>query len=492
MGVESLFRRVKVIEDIIGASTRPKLEFYDDKFFTYGGEQVIPFTLRPYQKEDLIAFRGMSHPKMFLEYNRRAGKDSFCWPLAVNEALRVKGNYAYMLPDREQASKVIWRGAMIDKVTKVANRFIDMIPKQEIKSINGQEKIITLRNGSVIYLVGASRPNSLRGVNVTGIVYSEFAFYASYEVYQILQPVIAESKGWQIIITTPSDFGFSHKLFKRLSMSDQWYTRRETVETLVDEKGNRYITEEDVSQAAVDGNMSEWMVRREFYCEPALDTHTLYYAKELKDMEDDGRMRPTTINHKLPVHFSMDLGSDGTPIIGFQVAVSGAITVVFYLKPSDEVHTYGFYWGKIQEFSSKNTAVMGKLVLPHDSVKRQVNESSISSAYSDFRNMGADVVKLKRVGNKDSLINLSKHYIAKTTIDVSFTHLIEALSAYSRKYDDKTKTFSSTPCHDWSSHPSDCFQYLCQSVEEGHLSLTSSVPYNRLSKRSHARKINML
>ena len=35
--------------------------------------------------------------------------------------------------------------------------------------------------------------------------------------------------------------------------------------------------------------------------------------------------------------------------------------------------------------------------------------------------------------------------------------LVQALRAYHFKYDEETKTFSSEPEHDWSSHPCDAF-----------------------------------
>lgn len=483
MAISGMGNRVRNLEKSMAKEESVAISFPEGEFFLYGGRKGVPYSLRGYQKRDLSIFRGMEHPKMYLRYPRRAGKDSWCWPIMVSEALRIPGNYAYMLPDREQAAKVIWRGAMIDKNTKMANRFMDMIPKEEILSVNNQEKILTLKNGSVIYLVGASRPDSLRGINLTGIVYSEFDFYHSFEAYQVIQPVIAESKGWQIIISTPNDFGFAYKLFKRLSVDPTWYTRKETVETLVDEDNKPFMSLEDVKQASIDGNMPDWMVRREFYCEPALNSSTLYFAEEMRDMETQGRQTKLTVDHRIPVHFAFDLGSDGTPIIGFQVLYSGEIKIIFYSKPEDEVKTYSFYWNKCKEFINSTNAVMGYVILPHDSAKRQVNESSISSAYNDFKSMGAPAIKLKRVGDKDALINLAKHYLRKTYIDDRFTHLIEALCAYSRKFDSVTRVYSTKPLHDWSSHPSDCFQYLCQSIEEGHLALTSSKVYNRLRRK---------
>ncbi len=452
-----------------------EFEFFKDKFCTYNGKPIIPYKLRSYQQKDLIDFKSMKQPKMYLHYPRRSGKDTWCFPVLLDYALENVGNYAYILPDREQASKVIWRGMIIDRSDNIENpevfRFLDMIPSDMIVKKNDQEKIITLKNGSVIYLGGATRPDSLRGINLRGIVFSEFGFYRSYDVYQVLQPVITQSKAWVLINTTPNDYNFSWRLFKSLQYDDRWITRLETVETLVDENNNRYITDKDVEDCKIDGNMPDYMVKREFYCEPSLNSDCLYYAHEMKAIDDEDRICDVQIKHNLPIHFAFDLGSDATPIIGFQVELGGTIRVVFYHTPTTEVYTYGWYYTLIKEYTLKNNAIMGKCILPHDSVKRQIGETTISTAKQSFKDAGADVVVLKRCNNKDALINLSKVYLNKVIIDKKATHLTDSLSAYSREYNDKDKIFGKKPKHDWACHASDCWQYVSQSIEEGNLSV---------------------
>lgn len=438
----------------------------------YKGKPLLPFVFRNYQERDYLKFRSMKQAKLFLMYPRRSGKDSFCWALCVTEALTVPGNYCYVLPDREQAGRVIWRGAMIDKHTKKAIRFLDMIPPELIKKKNDQLKTIELVNGSVIYLIGANRPNSLRGVNLTGTIFSEFAFCPTDDAYLIVLPVIAESKGWMVLNTTPNGFNFAWSLFKKLKYDKDWHAVIETVETLKDEKGNRYISDEDIERAVGDGNMPEGLVRQEFYCEPMLNQDELYYAFDIELMKTSGRLGPIEPDRHLHMHFVFDLGSDATPIIGFQVSTSGKIFIVFFHTPTEDVKTYGWYYNLVTSYVNSNSLIMGKIILPHDSVKRQVNESSVSNAYTDFRKLGADVVKLKRVGNKDSLINLSKIYLARTHINDKCEYLIEALSNYKRDYDKKLNTFHSKPRHDWASHPADCYQYLAQAVEEGQLAIS--------------------
>ena len=466
---------------------RQALRFFSDRFCTCRNDSIFPFELRPYQKEDIRAFKSRQYVGFYDRTSRRGGKDSKCWPMTIDAALEYPGNYMYCFITVEQANKVIWLGGMQDKEKGHMVKFMDMLPMQEIKTIDKQKKIIEFKNKSVIYLAGANHADRMRGVSLNGAVYSEFDFYPSYEIYYIMQPVFIESKGWQYIISTVNNVGYASRLFNRFKSDKNWRVITRTVEDLVDENGERYITDEDVQRAAANANMPDWMIRREFYCEPALDTTTLYFGAEMADMEKERRCTEEILpDTRHPIHFAMDLGMDGTPIIGFQVKLDGRINIVFYHKPINEVKTYSWYWNTIKEFAIKKNLCVGKLILPHDSVKRQISESKITSAYGDFSALGADVVKLKRVGNKDSLINLAKAYLPKIHIDKKQGEsLVDALCAYSRKYDADRDVYGDRPVHDWSSHPADCLQYVVQAIEERKLAGASShgQKYNVLKER---------
>jgi len=456
-----------------------KLVFFDDKPPLYDGKPLFPFSYRTYQIRDYKRFRSMEQPLFFLMYARRSGKDAFCWSVCVSEALRVPGNYVYVLPNYKQAKRVIWNGGMIDKKTKLFTRYYNLIPKDFIIGANAQELTISLSNGSIINLVGTLDPETARGTNATGFVFSEFAFYKTIEAYQVIQPIVTEAKSWILINTTPNGFNFSWRLFNELKYNNRWYTNKETVETLVDESGNRYITEQDITEYVENGGCSPGQVRQEFYCEPVLNEDELYYGEELTEMRKSGRIRENTLIAGLPMHFVFDLGNDATPIIGFQLDLSGTPVISYYFKPIKSVKPWNFYWNEINTYVNKNNLSRGKFVLPHDSANRSRSVSAVSSAALDFRNLGADVIVLKRKSEKDALISLSKVYLPKTIINNSCEHLIDALSSYNRKYDEKNDIFSDKPTHDWASHPSDAYQYLCQAIYEG-----LAKPRNRISYRT--------
>jgi hypothetical protein len=59
-------------------------------------------------------------------------------------------------------------------------------------------------------------------------------------------------------------------------------------------------------------------------------------------------------------------------------------------------------------------------------------------------------------------IDTTRTYLNKCWFDADNTKKgLEALLQYRSSYDDKKKIWSQRPVHDWTSHASDAFRYLC-------------------------------
>ena len=107
--------------------------------------------------------------------------------------------YWHMLPQKEQARKAIWTSVN----PHTGRRRVDEAFPHEIrKRTLEHEMMIEFVNGSVWQVVGSDNFNSLVGAALGGIVYSEWAL-ANPAARAYLRPIIAESRGWQIFITTP-------------------------------------------------------------------------------------------------------------------------------------------------------------------------------------------------------------------------------------------------------------------------------------------------
>jgi hypothetical protein len=155
---------------------------------------------QPHKKQQAV--HDDPHRFKVLNWGRRTGKSTLAVNYTFIQALRVVGRYWIVAPTYKQAKSIYW-------VDIIYNH----IPKELIKKKNEQELAITLVNGSVIELKGTDNEDSLRGSGVKGIVLDEYAFMKPTVWDLILRPMITDSKGWAIFISTPN--GFNH--FAQLS-----------------------------------------------------------------------------------------------------------------------------------------------------------------------------------------------------------------------------------------------------------------------------------
>ncbi len=152
---------------------------------------VVPFKPREYQKP-LIEFMLAGGKRAFAMWHRRAGKDFTMFNLMVRLAVERVGIYYYFLPTYSQGKKIIWDGMTNDGL-----RFVDCIPKEFVESMNSQELKITLKNGSLIQIIGTDRFDSVRGTNPVGCVFSEYAFQDP-RAFAVVSPILRANGGWAI------------------------------------------------------------------------------------------------------------------------------------------------------------------------------------------------------------------------------------------------------------------------------------------------------
>lgn len=111
----------------------------------------------------------------------------------MRQAHIKKGVYWHIFPTYGEAKDAIWRDPAM---------LFSIIPPALIANKNEQELVIYFRNGSVLQLIGADEPDSLRGAGPMGVVFDEFA-KIKYYAWQIVEPVLRANGGWAWFIGTP-------------------------------------------------------------------------------------------------------------------------------------------------------------------------------------------------------------------------------------------------------------------------------------------------
>lgn len=138
-----------------------------------------------------MAIHNDPHRFKTVSCGRRFGKTTF----AVNEIIRrgceKQGQIWYIAPTYKQAKLIAW---------EMLKRYA--VPEIRRK-VNESELNIELVNGSLIRLMGADNPESLRGVGLLGAVLDEFADIKRPVWSTIVRPMLSDTKGWAIFLGTP-------------------------------------------------------------------------------------------------------------------------------------------------------------------------------------------------------------------------------------------------------------------------------------------------
>ena len=141
---------------------------------------------------------------------RRTGKSYLAAISLILAALDDKpGKVFYVAPTQGQARDVLWH-----TIFDIAN---DIIERSHINNLE-----ITLAGGNTIYLKGADRPDSLRGVSLKHLVLDEYAFMKPDVFESILRPALADRKGTMIAIGTPEGRNHFYDMFTGANSWDDW------------------------------------------------------------------------------------------------------------------------------------------------------------------------------------------------------------------------------------------------------------------------------
>ncbi len=146
--------------------------------------------LLPWQQEV------MGDPSRFkvVVAGRRCGKSHMAAVSIIHSALaKTKGVTMYVAPTQSMAREI-----MFSKLAEIAH------PMGLIEGSNINNLEMTLVGNRKIYLKGADRPDTMRGLSVNHLVMDEFAFFKS-DVYEtILRPTLSDLRGSALFIGTPA------------------------------------------------------------------------------------------------------------------------------------------------------------------------------------------------------------------------------------------------------------------------------------------------
>ena len=139
------------------------------------------------------------HPARFkiIRAGRKFGKTTFAIKKALDWLGKPNSSVWFISPTYRQGKLISW------------SEFKRIIPQEALgKKPNDTDLVITLKNGSQLYLMGSDDPDSLRGPAPTGVIFEEAAFHRREAWYEVVRPNLMPTKSPAIFIGTPKGFNW--------------------------------------------------------------------------------------------------------------------------------------------------------------------------------------------------------------------------------------------------------------------------------------------
>lgn len=178
-----------------------------------------------------------------------------------------------------------------------------------------------------------------------------------------------------------------------------------------------------------------------------------YYATEMRDCKDQGRIGTVAYAPSVPVTTAWDLGIGDSTAIWFAQHVGAEVRLIDYYESS------GVGLDHYMRVLNEKGYIYGNHILPHDVRVRELGSGKSRMEVLD--SLGARPITVAPQLMVDDGIQAVRSMLTNCWFDAERCERgIDALRQYHREYDDNGKVWRSRPSHDWASHGSDAFRYL--------------------------------
>lgn len=383
------------------------------------------------------------------------GKDDVALHFTATQCVQFPGNYWHMLPQYNQARKVIWN-AVNPRTGK--KRIDEAFPKEIRKRTHNQEMLIEFISGSVWQLVGSDNYNSYVGSPPLGIVLSEWAI-SNPMSWAFLAPILEENGGWALFIYTSRGNNHGRATYEHAIDRDDWYSEKlSAAQTPVfNSKQLENIKEEYTKIYGYELGMA--LFEQEYFCSFEGAVFGAYLAKQIRDAREAKRICRVPHNPGSEVFTFWDLGVDDSMTIWFMQEAGSQYHFIDYYESSG----YGLeHYAKVLKEKKYRYA---NHYMPHDAEQREMTNSEIAKSRKEVaEELGIKpVIVVPRAKNMDIIIQVHipamRNVMEKCYFDSDkCAPGVSALENYRAEYDEEKKVLGNRPVHDWSSHGADGFR----------------------------------
>ena len=398
-------------------------------------EIVIPYSPRKLQK-----FLHTQIPKSrfnVIVAHRRSGKTVMCINHMIRDALtntQPNPRYAFISPTFKQGKSTAW---------DYIKNFAKNIP---FVKFNESELRCDFPNGARITILGAENDQALRGIFLDGCVMDETQNISPTLFPEIIRPALADRKGWCVFIGTPKGQNYFYKLHKDAVQQKGWWTG------VFKASQTEILDKEELRSAQ--NTMSEDLYNQEFECSFQAAITGSYYGAIIEKLEVSKRMTSVPYDENLDTETWWDLGLKDSTAIWFVQRHGDQIRVIDYEENSGE--GLDFYADLLDSKPYKYY----RHIAPHDIKVRELGAFG-KSRLEIALELGISFDIAPKLSIEDGIEAVRKA-LPNCYFDKQNTSMgVEALKAYSKKWDEKNQCFKNRPIHNFASHPADAFRYGC-------------------------------
>lgn len=386
--------------------------------------------------------------------HRRWGKDDVALHFTATQCVQTPGNYWHMLPEYNQARKVVWNA--VNPAT--GKRRIDEAFPQDIRrKTKDQEMLIEFKTGAIWQLVGSDNYNSLMGSPPRGIVFSEWSI-ANPLSWAYLVPILEQNGGYALFIYTPRGNNHGLSMLRMAQTDDDWFGE---VKTAAD---TPVFTPDQLERIRAEyvrlfgPEFGEALFQQEYFCSFEGAVIGSYFGKQIAEARSAGRIGVVPWQRGFEVDTYWDLGVDDSMSIWFVQHIGLQHHVIDYYENS------GFGLEHYAKHLKSKPYTYGNHTMPHDAEAREMTNSEIALSRKEVaENLGIKpVLVVPRAKNMDLIVQV--HIPAVRNImgscwfdEKACEHGLSALEGYKAEYDEEKKKLGNRPVHDWTSHGSSAF-----------------------------------
>ncbi len=413
----------------------------------------LPYNFTP--RDDQVDFMNEMDRKRFgvIRAHRRWGKDKMAFNYLVKKAFERVGLYLYIFENGTEAERAVWNNTDNDGFALLQHFSPEVL---EQSNINNNKMMIKLPNGSIFRCVGGADPDTLRGANAMGVVFSEFAFCNPDAWTSAISPMIMGNNGWVIFNSTPRLPGDHFEKICQTAKNnpERWaYCEWQTYDSEWDNYTG-YQTPKDLDFMRL--TAPEDQIVREYGCRIEGAVEGSYYTKDIQLAREQGRIGNFDVDDKLYVDVFFDLGlSDDTSMWFRQVSGNRMVMVDYHEASQRSLAQH------VDTLVEKGYRYRD-LVLPwdgsHKTLQTNLRTSDVFQSLVNEAGLRARVHVCCKAPVQDGInavrSRFRRYYFDKEKCNVGLMHL----ESYHRKYNQATRSFTKDPAHDVHSHAADALR----------------------------------